>query len=300
MNVRDDAGNFLDSTVELRKDNSSTYMIVFESRGPDRNEDYELAYDLVMTRLSSLDAVLIDGVVVSRDTHHLARNERRLLIKEFPFPMRLTQLPKDFRIGQTLRRMAAGIGRAPSAKGAGNRTKRIELTFGLPGESTRSLSWLAERLIAPKNSVEGLAVEAVLRPRTISRGQGFGLSVEARRKVEEYAMECAQRHFVALGAESVLDVSQKCPYDLVCIFPARELHVEVKGTTGGGTSILLTRNEVKHALSRSADMALFVVSEVELTQSGGKLVASGGKSRAFDPWRIDLDDLEPQTYSLTL
>ena len=43
--------------------------------------------------------------------------------------------------------------------------------------------------------------------------------------------------------ESVADVSARASFDLLCTGPQGELHVEVKGTTGEGRSVILTRGE---------------------------------------------------------
>src|SRR5690606_5356466 len=95
-----------------------------------------------------------------------------------------------------LRSSAAATGRAPGAKGGGNRTKRVAIHFRLP-EENRSLSWIAERLLGPSQAVERLAVEEYVRPRSSSAGQGFGLDAQTRRLVEDYAMQKAIAYFSA-------------------------------------------------------------------------------------------------------
>ncbi|HEX9367842.1 MAG TPA: DUF3883 domain-containing protein, partial [Vicinamibacterales bacterium] len=71
----------------------------------------------------------------------------------------------------------------------------------------------------------------------------------------------------------VIDVSATEPFDLLCRDGSRERRVEVKGTTALGLSVLLTRNEVRHAQAKDRPMALFVVSEITANAAGD---CSGG------------------------
>ena len=68
-------------------------------------------------------------------------------------------------------------------------------------------------------------------------------------------MDLGVRHYASLWQE-VLDVSATEPFDLLCREGDRELRVEVKGTTSLGLSVLLTRNEVRHAQENSGRVAL--------------------------------------------
>ncbi len=100
----------------------------------------------------------------------------------------------------------------------------------------------------------------------VGRGQGYGLTPEERKAVELHAMALARAHFEREGYR-VEDVSATKPYDLVCWKDGVEHHVEVKGTTGDGSSILLTANEVEHARRQFPNVSLFVVSGVVLAQA---------------------------------
>jgi len=97
----------------------------------------------------------------------------------------------------------------------------------------------------------------------------------------------------------VEDVSATECYDLRCKRTGREVRVEVKGTTGSGMAVLLTRNEVEHAKT-FPDMVLFVVSEIELSERNRQKTARKGKIVVYDPWHIDAARLEARTYSLAL
>ena len=107
-------------------------------------------------------------------------------------------------------------------------------------------------------------------------------------------MDLALRHYSSLWRE-VDDVSATQPFDLLCRNGDRELRVEVKGTTSLGLSVLLTRNEVRHAQLNNGRLALFVVSIV-VSESGCK----GGTMDIFEPWDIRQDELEPIAFECRL
>lgn len=297
MRVHDDQGRALDATVEL-VGSAGDARITFESRGPARNVDYRPAFDAILVRMSALKATIADAVLVSKDTQHLLLEQRRLRRNGIIYPIRLTDEHQALSLSSELRSAAAETGRQPGAKGGGNRTKRVQIQFRIDDVS-RALSWVAERLLSPTQAVEALAVTEYVRPRSSSAGQGFGLDPEARRLIEEYSMQQATDYFAALGA-TVRDVSRQESYDLACTQDGQNYHVEVKGTTGAGASVLLTHNEVKHAQTHFPNVVLFVLSEIRLEVLNGKRVASGGKQAIFQPWKIAPDRLVPLTYSLVL
>ncbi len=123
-----------------------------------------------------------------------------------------------------------------------------------------------------------------------SRGQGFRLSQEDRRAIEMRAMEVAQDHLESSGWK-VEDVSTTESYDFHCTrrgAPGTVLYVEVKGTTGDGSAVLLTPNEVELARARHPDTALLIVSGVSLQRDADDgVVASGGALDELAPWHPD-------------
>ena len=91
---------------------------------------------------------------------------------------------------------------------------------------------------------------------------------------------------------SVTDKSQSESYDLECSKDQEVVHVEVKGTTGVGDSVVLTRNEVEHARTYP-DTHLFIVGEIRLSYEGNAPVTAGGRLvRHITDWRPLDDDLE--------
>jgi hypothetical protein len=152
---------------------------------------------------------------------------------------------------------------------------------GWPGESPEVLA-----------ALDALA-ESAGKP--VSR-QGFRVSSEERKAIEEHAMAQAIAHFTAEGW-NVMDVSRTSPFDLRCTRPSGdELHVEVKGTTSDGTSVLLTQGEVEHARV-FPNTALFIVSHVELSAEPRRgITAMGGRHRVIQPWQIEAVALQPLAF----
>lgn len=131
-------------------------------------------------------------------------------------------------------------------------------------------------------------------------GQGLRASAPERQAVERRAVEVAA---AALKGDKwkVEDVGLYRPYDLHCTRKALEKRVEVKGTTGDGSAILLTPGEVAHARDNK-NVVLMVVSGIVLTKhDDGTVTAAGGELRVIDPWTIDDDgELTPTGYGYRL
>jgi hypothetical protein len=114
-------------------------------------------------------------------------------------------------------------------------------------------------------------------------------------------MERAIGYFTARGWR-VEDVSATSSYDLHCTREdGEELRVEVKGTTGDGSQVLLTPNEVEHAREQFPHVALFVVAAVEVSAaSGSDPVATGGAEQVWLPWAIDEGRLIPVGFAYSV
>jgi hypothetical protein len=95
-------------------------------------------------------------------------------------------------------------------------------------------------------------------------GQGFLVSQAVRQIIEEYAVAWAVRFYQAEGW-AVEDVGSTESFDLRCTREGvNERHVEVKGTTGIGETVILTRNEVLHAHEWHPNVDLFLVTEIRV------------------------------------
>ncbi len=139
------------------------------------------------------------------------------------------------------------------------------------------------------------AEDVVAELETTPGGQGYGLNAAARKAVEDRAVKLAIDHFKAQRWE-VQDVGKRRSYDLHCTRGSEELHVEVKGTTTAGASVLLTANEVRHA-REFARVALFVVTGIQVHEiPGGAPTATSGSAFVEDPWHLDPLALTPTVY----
>jgi hypothetical protein len=127
-------------------------------------------------------------------------------------------------------------------------------------------------------------------------GQGFLASAAARLAVERRAMSLAQAHLEGLGW-AVEDVSAYESFDLLCRRKDGDiLYVEVKGSTGAGDQIQITRSEVAFAEVNTAKMALIVVADIVLRSNASTVVAEGGRVAMLHPWSADPSRLTAISY----
>lgn len=128
-------------------------------------------------------------------------------------------------------------------------------------------------------------------------GQGRGLSPEARRAVELHAMARACEWLVAHGFEFT-DVSSRDCCDFRAKRGGEEWVIEVKGTTGGPGTVLLTPNEVELHRNSHPRNALLVVHGITLSDSGRR--ASGGDLLEISPWDLEEQRLRAVGYEYRL
>jgi hypothetical protein len=164
----------------------------------------------------------------------------------------------------------------------------------------RALSYIADYraenvLDEPESAVADEIAIAAEKALSGAVGQGFARTPEERRAIEKHSMGVAARYFRDQHFQ-VRDVSATRSYDLVCKRGKREIHVEVKGTTTAGSSIILTANEVKHAWDQHNSCVLFILHSIKLL----RLKATGGKRLLFDPWQPKKNQLTPICYKYRL
>lgn len=141
------------------------------------------------------------------------------------------------------------------------------------------------------------AAEEIVQRR---RGQGYSSDPAVRRAVELHAMAVAKAYLVGLGRDPK-DTSATRPYDFECEGAPDHRYVEVKGTTGDGSEVLLTVNEVEHARAHPGVSALFVVHGIKVESApDGTIIASGGTTRVISPWSPDDGLLRPLTFRYTV
>ncbi len=142
------------------------------------------------------------------------------------------------------------------------------------------------------DDLEKLASPVKSRP----KGQGR-LSAPLRKLVELHAMIIAEQWLRDEGFE-YKNVSSTDSCDFRARRGDEDWVVEVKGTTGGLGSVLLTRNEVAlHRVSYPHN-ALLVVHDIKLSE--GETAPKGGKLAAFSPWRVEDDRLSALAFEYRL
>lgn len=140
-----DDGTPVDARYAIEeRDGAAT--LVIESRGGNRNDDYNRGLEILLDRLARAHARIERIAVDTGGTRQLSLEQRTLAIAELPFPLELSPQIDATDLRRRIGRAAAAVGRSPGAKGSGNTTKRLRL-------------WVAGVTVA------GLAVAVTHRPR---------------------------------------------------------------------------------------------------------------------------------------
>lgn len=172
-------------------------------------------------------------------------------------------------------------------------------------------NWAAYRKIrgeksvvtVPPSSVPELAqiessVENATNPHK-SGGQGFGLTSKEKKCVELHAMDEAER-YLTKHDYSWSNVSGDESFDFLATKSGQTLFVEVKGCTGDGEKIQLTKNEVNLHRLRHPNNMLVVVHSIKLDRSGKEPKASGGIPVVRSPWFLDEAKLTALSFAYAL
>lgn len=155
------------------------------------------------------------------------------------------------------------------------------------------------RRVATRWRTEISTEDAIAVRGTAGHGQGFLADAGARRAIERHAMTVATECFEAEGW-AVIDRSATESYDLLAEAGEQTLFVEVKGTTGRGDVIELTRREVEFAQTNRERMALAVVAHIVLTGVREEATASGGELVVRRPWAPEPSALRPISFTCQL
>lgn len=144
------------------------------------------------------------------------------------------------------------------------------------------------------NIIESLGVaisESVFR----SSQQGFGLNAAEKKTVEKHAMSKAIQHLLNIGFTEIEDVGDFESFDIRGTKDSNVYRFEVKGTTGSGDSIILTRNEVACQKKAFPLNGLLIVSNIDLNREDS-LSATGGSLSFTSPWFINEENLKPISF----
>lgn len=127
-----------------------------------------------------------------------------------------------------------------------------------------------------------------------SGGQRFAVDQASKIAVERHAMTLAHQHYARLG--TVVETASTTSWDYEVQIGDELWHVEVKGTTGDGSEVILTPNEVAHARSYPF-VALYVVSGIQVqVGDGADRITSGGMVTSLHPWGMEDEALRPIGY----
>jgi superfamily II DNA or RNA helicase/diadenosine tetraphosphate (Ap4A) HIT family hydrolase len=127
--VRKDDGSALDASFRVERVGDAV-SIVYESRGgtrgseAERNSDYAAGLEVLLERMKGAGLKIADLVVESRDTATLRLEERRIGGETANYPVAIKD-PASMR--KWISTEQAKVGRAPGARGAGNRTRRLRI-----------------------------------------------------------------------------------------------------------------------------------------------------------------------------
>jgi hypothetical protein len=189
---------------------------------------------------------------------------------------------------------------------------RMEPALATDEDIVEHLGLLAERLrevyraqrsgahLTPSEAVE-IELEGLSSPaRAALVGQGFRLSSEERRAIEQRAMTVAREHLEGLGY-AVEDHSTRSSYDFAATRGVETVKVEVKGTTAAAADeVFMTRNEVELHRREVGQTALITVTGIGLAQGPDGVAAIGGRCTCRLPWDITEWDATPLAYKLSL
>lgn len=138
--VRDAEGNELDAVFWVESQEGRPVAVYLESAGggaQPRNTAYVEGLDLLLERMRRLNLTVVDAYIDSRVTAELAVPERRLSPGEGRhYPLRLADVEELGALRSSLLRSMAVTGRAPNAKGGGNRRKALRLVITGTGALT--------------------------------------------------------------------------------------------------------------------------------------------------------------------
>lgn len=295
-------GTVLDATFVVHQPADGAVPLVFESSGghtggPNpRNLQYRQGLSVLLRRLQQINAVVQEVRVETARTRVLPVEQQRVVIPHRSFPVHMRDIGdvEEFRV--EISRYGRKVGQSPdlAAEGGGSSRRLRMLLTGVAMDRGDLERYLAGRGVeADSDSVTSVVGIAAGKARG---GQGFLVSRAVRKVIEERALAVAISYYREQGWH-VADVGITQSYDLRCTNGEAERRVEVKGTTGLGETVILTRNEVQHARDFQPNVDLLVVTEIRVEgRDGDNPVATGGKAYVCPGWCPADEDLTPFGY----
>lgn len=303
MKVVDDDGIVLDATFSVQTREDGLVSLIFESSGgheggPNpRNLQYRQGLNVLLRRLQRLNAIVSEIRVETERTRSLPVIQQRVVIPGRTYPVSMAAVEDVNAFRQEISRYGRKVGQSPeqAAEGGGSSRRLRLLLTGVPAEQS-ALERLLEGGGSEADAGVASAVVEIVAGRIRSSGQGFLVNQAVRAAVERHAMAWAIDFYRHQGW-TVDDVGAIEPYDLRCTLGAEERHVEVKGMTGLGETLILTRNEVVHAQERRYTTDLFVVTGIQIAERESEHPQpSGGFAHVWRNWIPEEQDMKPVGY----
>jgi hypothetical protein len=127
------------------------------------------------------------------------------------------------------------------------------------------------------------------------RAAGFQSNAAIREAIEEHSMIKARAYLAGKGYSKFKNTAKYECYDYTCDKNGVTHFVEVKGTQTLGTSIILTRNEVKHIAAYPTVSILVLVHSISV-KGTKKISVRGGDILVRESWELNPRDLIPMHY----
>lgn len=137
--MRDDAGRELDAEFSVERTGTG-FDVTLESRGgvttasgKRRNTDYAPALILLLARMSEIGLAIQQARIASATTEALTPDQRRLELRDHPYPVHLSGLTDFEALRLDLGRSLAAFRASADSQGKGTSAKRVRLSVVGPG-----------------------------------------------------------------------------------------------------------------------------------------------------------------------
>jgi hypothetical protein len=215
MRLIDDSGRSLDGEYSVERDGDGL-AVIMESRGgtgqgSSRNREYNAVLRVLLGRLKVRGAVLLEAVVDSRFTRRqgIPAEDRRLI----DAPVVLAERTDIDALRREVMRRAGSIGQRPGARKAGTTSKRIRMSFEVPGYGPDDAARLETDLAAPLPPVLAIedagrlsVVDGQTRATALANITGLGLDTDETIDPQDDEQQAlALLHALAAGSFALID-----------------------------------------------------------------------------------------------
>ena len=174
-----------------------------------------------------------------------------------------------------------------------------------PNGSRRQMPWAEEAIryvleYAGPNALRATEVDvpgpSLAAEIDADRKAGFASDPKIRKAIEKCAMDLVRHEYRQKRGIELTDRSATEPYDFSYTDGGQERYIEVKGSQGMLSGIILTKKEVEFARKHADYMELCLVQSIKVEEESGEIITSGGVVNVFSGWNPDLHALEAIQY----